>query len=76
MKRTSRDKAQAHAKHAYFCSCGYVVHGNGAKAGHGRMHQQRADGHCWWSRADWEDHGSPFLNHADPERRTPIKGDA
>jgi hypothetical protein len=26
--------AQAHARHAYFCKCGKVVHGNGARAMH------------------------------------------
>ena len=72
MKRTSREKAQAHAKHAHFCSCGFVVHGNGAKAKHGEMHKCKGDGHHWWSRTAWEEHGRPYLNHPDPERRQPI----
>lgn len=72
MKRTSREKAQAHAKHAHFCSCGFVVHGNGAKAKHGEMHKRKGDDHHWWSRTAWEEHGRPHLNHRDPERRRPI----
>lgn len=70
--RTSREKAQAHAKHSHFCSCGFVVAGNGARAAHGRMHQKRGDGHTWWTRTAWEKHGRPHLNHPDPERRRPI----
>ena len=31
---TRKRLAQAHAKHAYFCACGKVVHGNGARAMH------------------------------------------
>ena len=69
MKRTSREKAQAHAKHAHFCSCGFVVHGNGAKAKHGRMHERKGDGHTWWTRTAWEENGRPYKNHPDPERR-------
>ena len=56
MRRTSREKAQAHAKHAHFCSCGYVVHGNGAKAKHGAMHKRKVDGYHWWSRTAWQAH--------------------
>lgn len=33
------------ARHAYFCTCGKVVHGNGGRAGHFYMHEQRNDGH-------------------------------
>ena len=72
MKRTPREKAQAHATHAYFCSCGYVIHGNGAKAAHRGKHLRANDGHSWWTRAAWEEHGRPQLNHPDPERRRPI----
>lgn len=36
---------RAHTKHASFCSCGKIVHGNGAYAAHRAMHVRRADGH-------------------------------
>ena len=72
MKKTSREKAQAHAKHAYFCSCGYVVHGNGARAKHRDMHKRKDDGHSYWSHTAWIAHGSPYLNHPNPEQRRPI----
>lgn len=42
MKRAA---AAAHAKHAMRCTCGRVVHGNGAKWQHREMHRRRADGH-------------------------------
>lgn len=31
-----RKSSMTHARHAYTCSCGKVVHGNGAKASHAR----------------------------------------
>lgn len=43
----SSQRAKAHARHAYFCSCGKIVHGNGAKAQHKAMHQRDLDGHRW-----------------------------
>ena len=39
------------SRHAYFCSCGKVVHGNGGRAGHAYMHEQRKDGHHEVSRS-------------------------
>ncbi len=42
----SRHRAQAHAKHAHYCSCGKIVRGN-AKANHKAMHARRADSHHW-----------------------------
>jgi hypothetical protein len=45
----SSQRAQAHAKHAYFCRCGRVVHGNGARAMHfyvgGDRYAGRREGH-------------------------------
>lgn len=35
----------AHAKHAWFCTCGKVVRGNGGRANHVWMHERREDGH-------------------------------
>jgi hypothetical protein len=62
-----RARAKAHAKRAYFCVCGKLVHGNGGKAmhfyvdgqldkglrpGHGRISQERyAELH-----GNWRDH--------------------
>ncbi len=46
----ARAKAQAHAKHAYFCSCGKIVRGNGGKASHAYMHERRGD---------WQERGEP-----------------
>lgn len=51
---TSRSRAQAHAKHAHFCSCGRVVHGNGAKAAHRAMHARAGDGHHWCGSELWK----------------------
>lgn len=34
-----------HARHAYYCSCGKIVHGNGGRASHADMHERREDGH-------------------------------
>ncbi len=42
---SSRDRARAHLKHAHHCTCGRVVHGNGAKWQHVQMHHRRGDGH-------------------------------
>jgi hypothetical protein len=35
----------AHAKYAYYCTCGKVVHGNGGRASHEYMHERKQDGH-------------------------------
>lgn len=40
-----RRSSMAHAKHGFFCSCGRIVHGNGAKASHRAMHERADDGH-------------------------------
>lgn len=41
----TRARAQAHAKHGYFCVCGKVVHGNGARAMHFFIDGDRYAGH-------------------------------
>lgn len=46
----SSQRAKAHAKHAFFCSCGKIVHGNGAKAQHRGMHERKNDRHHWLTR--------------------------
>lgn len=51
-----RQRASAHTKHAFYCSCGKVVHGNGGKAGHAYMHEQAKDGHQFvGSHRYWDD---------------------
>lgn len=43
-------RSKAHAKHAHFCICGKVVHGNGGKAMHfyvdGDRYKGRRPGHA------------------------------
>lgn len=49
----SRRRAQAHARRAHHCSCGRIVHGNGARAAHKAMHVRRGDGHRWLLEDAW-----------------------
>jgi hypothetical protein len=69
---TSRQRAQAHAKHPHYCSCGFIIHGNGAKWAHQSKHERAQDGHRWWTTTQWETHGRPFLNHPNPALRRQI----
>ena len=69
---TSRQRAQGHAKRSRYCSCGCVIHGNGAKWSHEAKHARANDGHVWWTTTQWEEHGRPFLNHRDPALRRPV----
>lgn len=39
------ERAKAHARRGYFCSCGAIVHGNGGKHNHREMHRRVQDGH-------------------------------
>ena len=66
--------AQGHARRAHYCSCGYIIHGNGAKAAHHGKHVRASDGHRWWTMTQWIAHGQPFLNHTNPALRRPIQG--
>lgn len=54
---TRQERAAAHARHAYFCKCGVVVHGNGARAMHFYVDGDRAlgfrDGHLKLPRAEF-----------------------
>ena len=43
----SSERAKAHAKRGHRCSCGQIVHGNGAKHQHKAMHLRADDGHGW-----------------------------
>lgn len=63
----SRQRAQAHAKRAYFCACGRVVHGNGARAMHfyigGDRYAGKREGHQEITRDYYHrQHGHP-LDH-------------
>lgn len=53
----SSQRARAHAKRGYFCKCGRIVHGNGARAMHfyvgGDRHAGRREGHREISREAW-----------------------
>lgn len=40
-------RAQAHAKHAFYCTCGKIVSGNGGKYNHRQMHERAGDTHCY-----------------------------
>lgn len=62
-KITSRQKAQAHARHAYYCSCGAVVHGNGACSSHRGKHARAGDGHRYVNREVWKAR-TPAFTHA------------
>ncbi len=59
---SSRDRARAHLKHAHHCTCGRVVHGNGAKWQHGEMHYRRSDGHRWITQEAAESCSHPDRN--------------
>jgi hypothetical protein len=62
-------RAQAHAKHGKFCSCGRIVHGNGAIYQHREMHRRASDGHKYvttkrfhelfpgWATLPWPERG-------------------
>lgn len=51
MKKAS---AQAHAKHAHYCTCGRIVRGNGAKYQHRAAHKRNDDGgHHYVTREAW-----------------------
>jgi len=45
--------ASAHAKHADFCSCGKIVHGNGGRYQHREMHHRKQDGHHAITQESW-----------------------
>jgi hypothetical protein len=52
-RRASPSSARAHARHAFFCSCDKVVHGNGAKYQHRQRHLRAKDGHHYQTYEDW-----------------------
>lgn len=54
MATTRKQRAQAHAKHGFFCTCGRIVHGNGGKAQHKYMHEQAGDGHRYMTSAGFQ----------------------
>ena len=55
------ERAKAHAKRPYHCSCGKVAFGNGARAQHFGMHERRNDGHQRVAGEHWRAEGyAPF----------------
>lgn len=67
-----RRRAQAHAKHGYFCICGRLVHGNGARAMHFYVNGDRTagyrEGHRQITRTRYlELHGHPLDHPANQE---------
>lgn len=55
----SSQRAKAHAKHSFRCSCGRIVHGNGAHAMHfficGDRYRGKRDGHTLLSTAQYNE---------------------
>lgn len=49
----ARLRAQAHAKHGYYCTCGKAMYGNGARAQHLNMHKRLEDGHHYITHSAW-----------------------
>jgi hypothetical protein len=45
---------RAHAKRAYYCTCGKTVHGNGARSMHREMHIRHSDGHYYMTATEYE----------------------
>lgn len=43
----------AHARRAWHCTCGKIVHGNGGSASHEVMHVNRGDGHHFITEDDF-----------------------
>lgn len=67
MSRTSADKARQHAKHAHYCTCSRIVFGNGGKASHAYMHEQRNDGYGFTTATVYREmfpDGDPIRNKA------------
>lgn len=68
-------RARAHAKHPYFCKCGRVVHGNGAKAMHFYIYDRGfkvgyREGHAQVTREQYfELHGHPLEHPANALRK-------
>lgn len=46
---------RAHARHAHYCTCGFVAHGNGGIASHRAMHARKRDGHWGMTYSLWCD---------------------
>lgn len=57
MSTSNRQRAQAHAKRGYYCRCGRIVHGNGARAMHfyvgGDRYTGKREGHGEISHERW-----------------------
>lgn len=52
---------RAHSKRAYHCTCGMIVHGNGASSAHRAMHMRKNE---WRS-----EEGHHYMTESERERR-------
>lgn len=55
---------RAHTKHKGFCTCGFLVSGNGARAAHSAMHERKSDGHRYLTEDAWIAKFGSFANRA------------
>lgn len=55
---------RAHARRAWFCTCGRTIHGNGGSTSHAAKHKREGDGHHYVTASE---HGKQKLecSHAD-----------
>lgn len=86
MSMSTSEKARGHLKHAHRCSCGMVLHGNGASWSHENSHTLRGEWHHaltprqreleptrgfrWLSRTQWEESPGGLLQLAERARYT------
>jgi hypothetical protein len=48
-----KEMAKAHAKRAWYCTCGKIVHGNGGEHMHREMHARKGDAHYYMTYSDY-----------------------
>lgn len=59
---------RAHARRAYYCTCGKIVYGNGGYAAHQSMHLRKGDWK-WRGRAIAAPDGHFYMTQSEYERR-------
>lgn len=70
MATTARERARRHANRGYLCSCGKIVHGNGARYQHRAMHDRAEDEHRY-VRAEYYRELFPDYKGGPSDRRVP-----
>jgi Ni/Co efflux regulator RcnB len=60
---------RAHARRAYYCTCGKVVHGNGGENSHRQMHVRRGDWKRDFTGSVVNEHGHTYVVREEYERR-------